>query len=217
MAWSAPTAPLTASWTAPDQNQSYLLWERRDPAWMPPATPIGVSEDSVDLSDKLTGDEGWKITVQGVADNAVGPLLPTAPVSQPVFDFVYIEDGSGQGGSGSFEFTWQTGDAPPTYVLLTVLRGNTGVLSELVAGDAAQPAKYPSPVPVADGDTLTGSVRFVGNGAISQIASQTLVVSDLARPQLSWQIAASPTAEAIALVWPAVPDATEYKSRLFQG
>lgn len=214
--WPAAADPLLATWQPPDQAQSYLLLQSRDPPQSPPATPTASSATSVDLTADLEGDFGWTVGVEGVASSSIGPVETAGAISAPAMAFYYLDDGKGVGGSGSFEFSWTALTPQPTYLYFEVRKGNATILSQVFAGTQASPVDFPSPVAVAIGDVLTGVMRVLGSAAITHLATRTITAQDIAQPQLAWQAAASPQNEALQMVWGAVADGATYNLALYQ-
>jgi len=212
-AWPAVNQPLLATWQPPDQGQSYLLLQTRDPLQSPPPVPTPTTATSVDMTADLSGDFGWTVGVQGVATASVGPVQTAGPVAAPAMSFYYIADDSG--GNGSFQFSWTPSPPLPTYYYFEVRKGNATILTALEPGTQSSPAELPSPVPVAVGDRITGVMRTLGSAAITHLATRTVTAQDIARPQLTWQAATSPQPEALATSWGAVASAT-YNIALYQ-
>ncbi len=211
--WSAATSPLYAGWQSPDQAPNAQMLQTRDPLQSPAPTPQIPANNPLDISADLTGDYGWTIGLQALAQGSVGPSLPAAPVTAPAVTFYYVDTGGAQ---GSFEFTWTSLPQTPSYFYVQVSKGTTPILTQLLPGTQTSPVLLPSPQPLAVGDTVTGVLRMIGNSAITHITSRTVTVQNIARPQIAWQIAASPQAEAFAMGWGTVAAGATYNIALFQ-
>jgi RHS repeat-associated protein len=214
--WPAVSGAATANWQPPDQNQSYLLLQTRDPLQTPAPVAAPTTATSVDVAADLTGDYGWTVGVQGVSAGSIGPVASAGSVAAPPMIFYYVDDGQGVQGSGSFEFAWPTPTSPPTYLYFMVSKAGTPVLTQLLPGTQASPARFPSPQPIVIGDQLTGVMRTLGNAVITHVATRTVTAQDVATPQLTWQIAVAPQPEALVAAWAAVAPGATYNLALYQ-
>jgi RHS repeat-associated protein len=212
--WAAVDRPLLATWQPPDQVQSYLLLQTRDPPQSPAPVAMPTAATFVDLTADLSGDFGWTVGVQGTGTASVGPAPAPGPVAAPAMSFYYIMDATG--GNGTFHFAWTPSASLPTYYYFEVIKGNATVLTALEPGTQSSPLTFASPVPVAVGDRITGVMRMLGGAAISHPATRVVTAQDIARPQLTWQAATSPQAEALASAWGAVAPGATYDIALDQ-
>jgi len=215
--WPAIAQPLTASWTTPDQTQGFVLDVGRNPPPTPQPLPQPTSATSVDLSSQFAaGDYGWTVNVWASAAGSFGPPVAAGPTTAPTFSFFYVDDGTGTAGAGSFAFDWTTLPVGLDLLYLSVVKGTTKVIEEVVqAAGAIAPLNFPSPMSVANGDQFTATLRTLGAGAISHPGTQSVIAHDVPQPVLTWTVATT-APEGISEHWASVPGADGYNIALYQ-